>query len=165
MFGEKKVKTTEQALETMQWLCSKMERCRSDARRSLYRWGITEKATQEAIIDKLIRDKFIDEQRYAGAFVREKVSQGRWGASKIRYALRAKGIESETIEQAIDENIDTERMDENLEHDLRRKMEAETRKGTTGYDLRAKLFRRAASRGHDFDDINTILDIILKDED
>lgn len=165
MFREKVAKTKEQAIASLCRTCSKMERCKSDIRRSLYRYGITQITEQEQIIEYLERSKFIDEARYTAAFVREKLSGGRWGVNKIVAALRAKGVNKDIINEAISQNIDTDLISSNLESTLRRKAQSEIKKGGSGYKLRAKLFRFAASRGHDFDGINDILNTILSDDD
>lgn len=163
--GIKRDKTPQQALDTARWLCSKMERTTVDIRRSLARWGVADTAIQDEILDTLVREKFIDHSRYAGAFVREKMSAGRWGLNKILYALQTKGIDRETANGAIAENYDQQSNIENLESDLRKRLEAEKKKAKNAYDLRSRLFRRAASRGYDFDHINNILNRILGDED
>ncbi len=159
-----KSKTPEQALSTLEWLCSKMERSASDARRSLYRWGITECRMQDCIIEKLRTDGFIDHRRYAGAYVRDKMIGGRWGEAKIRAGLRAKAIESYIIDEAIEQNFEKENADTKLETNLRRQYEKEKPKAENNYKLRAKLFRRAASQGFDIDTINAILERIFNEK-
>lgn len=157
----KRDKTPQEALETARWLCAKMERTTSDIRLSLYRWGVREVEAQDRIITTLVAEKFIDHERYAGAYVREKLSAGRWGVAKISASLRTKGIEREIVERALDENVSMDDLVENLERMLIKLRDAETTKAKNAFDLRSRLFRRAASRGYDFDDINAILDKIL----
>lgn len=161
--NEKPRKSPQKALETLEWLCSKMERCPEDVRRSLYRWGI-DRSEWEGIIDKLKQNQFIDEQRYTRAYIREKLSVGRWGTAKITAGLRAKRIDRHMIELCMSELVDSGTMDERLERQLRQRVEKEQTKERSEYQLRATLFRWAASRGFDFDQINTTLNKILKDE-
>lgn len=156
-----KTKTFEQAHSTMEWLCSKMERCCQDAKRSLYRWGITSQEEQNKIIDKLKKDGFIDEQRYANCYVRDKLIGGRWGEAKIRAGLRVKGIEQQVIERAIEENIDHERLNNKLEQTLQRIYDKEVEKCEDRYKLKAKMFRRAASQGFDIETINRTIEKIF----
>ncbi|MFI3299403.1 MAG: RecX family transcriptional regulator [Rikenellaceae bacterium] len=160
-----KVKTPEKALETLEWLCSKMERCVQDARRSLYRWGVVDRAVQDSIIEKLTRDGFIDERRYAAAYVRDKVLSGRWGESKIRYGLRAKGILEAVVESAIAENLDKASQSDKLYNAIYSHYQKEKGKTVDSYSLRAKLFRRAASRGFELDEINSTINKVIKDEE
>ncbi len=158
---EKKVKTPEQALQTLEWLSAKMERCTSDVKRSLYRWGITTKEEQEPIIDKLTSDGFVSDSRYAGAYVRDKMLGGKWGEAKIRAALKAKSIAPEIIEQALEENINKETLNQKLENSIRKHYLKEAPKEENLYKLRAKLFRRAASQGFDIEQINAIISKII----
>lgn len=161
---EKKVKTPEQALRTLEWMSSKMERCSSDVRRSLYRWGITSHEEQQPIIDKLTRDGFVNDSRYAGAYVRDKMLGGKWGVTKITAALRAKAIPTEIINQALEENINHEELSSKLEQRIRKHYDKEKPKADSPYALRAKLFRRAASQGFDIEEINTILSKIFNED-
>ena len=87
----KRTKTPEQALRALMNVCAKSERAISDVRRSLTRWGVAPEQHQP-IIDRLVRERFIDEVRYAEAYVREKLNLSRWGVRKIRAALKAKRI-------------------------------------------------------------------------
>ena len=93
-------KTPEQALQLLMNRCAKSETCTADARKALYRWQIPAEAHQ-SIIDQLTSLKFIDDSRYATAYVREKASLSRWGEYKIRAGLRNKQIDEETINAAL----------------------------------------------------------------
>lgn len=152
-------KTVKQALESLQRSCAKMERCVSDAKRSLYRFGI-ERDKWDGIIDSLIRDRYIDEKRYAESFVREKSSLQKWGIRRIETALKIKGIPNEYIEEAIASCITEEKESENL-HSILIARKAKI-KDTDAFAVRRKLFTYAAGRGYDIDDINEILDTICQ---
>lgn len=164
MHSSSKIKTELQAFNSLARTCSKMERCVSDIRRSLYRWGITESSQQERIVEKLTQHKFIDQQRYAEAYVRDKLIGGRWGVMKIRAGLRAKQIDNELINQAIEQNIESKTVRSRLEDNIGRQLEKMVKQSDTSsekYRIRVKLFRRAASQGFDIEDINHILDKLL----
>lgn len=159
-----KVKTPQQALETLEWLSAKMERCSEDARRSLFRWGIKDREEQQKIIKKLEDTNFINDSRYAGAYVRDKLINGRWGEAKIKAGLRAKFIDNEIINTAIAQNIDTQKLQLKLEENIRKHYLKEKPKTENAYQLRTKLFRRAASQGFDIEDINNAIAIIINEE-
>ncbi|MEG2728514.1 MAG: regulatory protein RecX [Mucinivorans sp.] len=161
----KQDKTPEKALEVAQWLCSKMERTTQDIRRSLYRWGVRDNAEQNKIIDSLVRDKFIDHERYASSYVRDKLSAGRWGVSKIVFTLKQKEIEDNIIAQATQDNVDKNEMIEKLAISIKKWFIVEQPKAKNSFDLRQRIFRRAASRGFEIDDINSIINKIIHDED
>lgn len=81
----------------MERFCAFQERCEKDVRRKLTSFHLSE--SQEDMVVKLLKDNhFLDENRYAEAFVRGKVRVG-WGRQKIVAALRAKDIPSEFIDR------------------------------------------------------------------
>lgn len=163
MYSTSKIKSPEQALAALERTCARMERAISDVRRSLYRWGITATDEQDVIIARLIANGFVDQRRYASAYVRDKMIGGRWGVAKIRAALRAKGIERELIDEAIEQNIDGRQIKQRLEANIRKHYERERDRATSTYALRVKLFRRAASQGFEIEMINDIIDRLLDD--
>mgnify|MGYP001243147289 FL=1 len=130
-------KTPEQALQLLINRCAKSETCTADARKALYRWQIPAEVHQN-IIDQLTSLKFIDDSRYATAYVREKALLSRWGEYKIRAGLRNKQIDEETINAALSQ-LEEHDMTGKLEEQLRRKMRTITAKNT--YDLKNKLLR------------------------
>ena len=81
----------------MERFCAFQERCEKDVRRKLTSFHLSE--AQEDKVVKLLKDnQFLDDDRYAEAFVRGKVRVG-WGRQKIVAALRAKGVAEELIER------------------------------------------------------------------
>ena len=128
--GERRTKSPEQALASLMRLCARAEKCESDARRLLRGWGIGEEEASR-IVERLIRDRFIDDGRYAAAFVREKLRLSGWGEYKIRTALQRKRINRALIDAALAE-ADRSGMDERLSRQLERK--ARTAKYSTQYE-------------------------------
>lgn len=151
---EKRVKTAEQAFQSLMALCAKAERSSGDARRLMYRWGVAA-VEQQAVIDRLIKDRFIDDTRYAEAFVREKLRFSGWGAFKIRATLTGKGIDRQIIEQALAQ-LNKESMQERLVELLTKK--SRTIKAANDYDRRAKLIRYGLSLGYDYDAVGDAVD-------
>lgn len=56
------------------------------------------------IVEQLVREKFVDDRRFAAAFVRDKLRFNGWGKQKIVYKLRSLGVEQSIISEAIDQN-------------------------------------------------------------
>lgn len=85
-------------------LCARSEQCEFDLRRKMASAGMS--AAQASEIIRFLREqKFIDDQRYAGAFARDKARFSGWGRNKIRMALLAKRIPESAIRNAL-ESID-----------------------------------------------------------
>lgn len=157
MAMNRREKTPEQALRSLMNLCVKTERSEFDVRRLLERWGIAAEERQR-IVDTLVRERFVDNRRYAEAYVREKVRFSGWGRFKIRAALRAKRIDESIIEEALGQ-VDGASMREKLEHRLQMKM-ARTR-ARDEYDLRGKLLRYGAGLGFDTDMVLEVVEHLL----
>ncbi|MBR0533324.1 MAG: RecX family transcriptional regulator [Bacteroidales bacterium] len=134
--------TEEQIYSRMMALCSRREYCKSDIAAKIS--ALSDTVDAEAMIRKLCEERFIDESRYAAAFVRDKCRLKGWGEMKIRYALQRKGLDGDTIAEAMGE-IDAEQQKERLAKLLQAK--AQTLKAATPEEKRAKLLRFAISRG------------------
>ena len=154
-------KDKDEALCALMDRCARAEVCISDAKRLMSRWGV-EPQEQAGIIEKLIREKFIDERRYAEAFVRDKLTFSRWGARKITEALYQKRIPKTYIESAM-EQADPDDLEKKLEHDLIRK-----RNNIKDDDLRKvkeKLLRFGVSRGYGYDVVVSVIERIIMSGD
>ena len=134
--------TEEQIYSRMMALCSRREYCKSDIAAKIS--ALSDTVDAEAMIRKLCEERFIDESRYAAAFVRDKSRLKGWGEVKIRYALQRKGLDNGTIAEAMGE-IDGEQQMERLAKLMKAK--AQTLKDVAPAERRAKLMRFAVSRG------------------
>ncbi len=138
-----KILTPPEALHRAAALCSSAEHCTADIREKLARWGVTE-ADSRTIIDRLVQERFIDEQRYAVAFVKDKFRFSGWGRIKMRYALQQKRIDGSDIDHALT-TLDEEQYNDRLLELLQAK--SRSIRDDDPEARRAKLFRFATSRG------------------
>lgn len=145
----KKSKTAEQALQSLMRECARSERSSGDALRLMKRWGLSDEDAAKVLL-RLQAERFIDDSRYAEAFVRDKLNLSGWGAYKIKMALRAKGVSKEIIEEIVAPMLAETDMTERLEEIMRRRMR--TLKFSSAYDAKTKLIRFAASRGYDMEE-------------
>ena len=154
---ERKTKSAEEALQSLMRLCARGERSTGDAMRLMRTWGVPE-GERQAVVDRLVAQRFIDNGRYAELYVREKSRLSGWGARKIAMQLRTKGVEKEVIVDAL-ATIDRDEQSDRLAEKLRRKMR--TTKAQSDYEMRGKLLRYALGLGYDYDDATTALDKIM----
>lgn len=154
---ERKTKSAEEALRSLMRLCARGERSTGDAMRLMRTWGVPE-GERQAVVDRLVAQRFIDNSRYAELYVREKSRLSGWGARKIAMQLRTKGVEKEVITEAL-ATIDIDEQSDRLAEKLRRKMR--TTKAQSDYEMRGKLLRYALGLGYDYDDASTALDKIM----
>jgi regulatory protein len=133
--------------------CSRREFCVDDIRSKLSLWGL-EKNDAEKVIRTLISEKFIDETRYASAFVRDKFKYNKWGRVKIAAHLKRKKIPEDTINEAI-RAVDNDQ----YIYFLKRLLEGHRRtiKAKNKYDLKSKLLRYGLSKGFES---NLLYDIL-----
>lgn len=137
--------TPEKALARLQDLCVRSEQCSFDLRRKLSNWGLSADAS-EKIIRVLSADKFIDDNRFAEAYTRDKYRFSGWGRMKISMHLAAKRISSKTIDNAM-LAIEQEEYETIALKALRAK--ARTLKEGNTYEGRTKLFRFGVTRGYE----------------
>ena len=129
--------------------CSLAERCISEVRTKLRQWGLSPEK-EEDVLQYLQEEKYIDEQRYCIAFVRDKYRFNQWGRVKITQALRLKRVPNVYISQAMEE-IDAEEYLDSLMEQLRCKYTSV--KARNDYERNGKLIRFAMGRGYEMDDI------------
>lgn len=155
----KKPKSAQQALSSLMRLCARAERSSGDAKRLMATWGVAE-SERAAVLQRLIKERFIDDERYAEAFVREKSRLSGWGEYKIRTALGRKGIATDIIEKAL-QQLSPEQNRERLTARLSRKIK--TVKHSSPYDLKNKLLRYGLSLGFTMDDVIPCVEQLMRE--
>lgn len=145
------------ALTKAAGLCSMGERCSSDIRNKLREWEVSDEEIR-MVLDRLIKEKFIDEDRYCRFFVRDKFRFNKWGKRKIEYELKRKSIPQELISKSL-EIIDEEEYFDSIVSILVQKLKQIKQKDK--HKTRASLIRFAASRGFEADLIYKAVDRLL----
>ena len=79
----------QKVLERLQRQCARMEYCVSDIRRKALKAMEGDPDAADRIVASLVKDRFVDDRRFAAAFAREKSALQGWGTVKIRFQLRA----------------------------------------------------------------------------
>jgi len=138
-------------------LCSRREMCRKEVREKLQNWGVD--AEHIAKIENwLVESRYVDEERYARAYVRNHLYLRKWGKIKIRTHLKEKQITGTMIDNALSE-IPEEEYQEILRTELLKKKKS--LKPANRFDLLARLQRFALSRGFETDVVSRVLDDVL----
>lgn len=138
-----KVLSPDQVLDKMAKFCAYQERCVKDVTDKLKSFEISQKDKDE-ILHYLIDNRFVNDERFAHAFVRGKINQSGWGLNKIRFHLIQKGIGKEIIDEALqgaDEEVYRQRLIEIL------KVKAKTVKAENDFERNRKLAAYAMQRG------------------
>lgn len=139
--------TEAQLLQRMAALCSRSEHCEADIVAKLQAAEATPEAISR-IMARLQSEHFVDNSRYAHAFVREKSEYAGWGRRKIEFALRRKQLPDSIIAEAIS-SLDGDATEQQLRQLIAQKNRSVS--ASSPYQRRCKLIRFALSRGFDMD--------------
>jgi len=138
--------------------CSRSEQCTPDIHKKIIASGLTD-ADAEEILDQLKAEKFIDDGRYAKAYVAEKFGINKWGRIKIRYYLRGKGLDSVAIENGLKE-LDEEKYKKALLKTMKEKARRVNKK--TKFEKMGPIIRFAQSRGYEPELIHRYINEVVK---
>jgi regulatory protein len=133
----------DQVLDKMAKYCAYQERCVKDVTEKLKTFELTQKEKDE-ILDYLINNRFVNNTRFAQAFVKGKINQSGWGLNKIRFHLMQKGIDKEIIDEAL-QTYDEEAYRQRLIDVL--KIKAKTVKAENDFERNRKLAAYAIQKG------------------
>lgn len=148
--------TQEQIISKLTAVCARAEHCKDDMLRRMQRWQVDE-ATQREVISYLVKEKYIDEERYARFFINDKIKYNRWGRRKVEQALYFKHIPREVYEPLLDDvaNEDFESvllpLLQNKEKNL---------KYANDYEKRIKLLRFAMQRGFSYEQADKCINML-----
>ncbi|MFN6944845.1 MAG: regulatory protein RecX [Cytophagaceae bacterium] len=136
--------------------CSYQERSTHEVRVKLKFYNLKPNEIEE-IVDKLTDENFINDSRFSKIYAGSKFRLKKWGILKIKYGLKAKGIDDKTIDQAIKEEIEpTEYMD-SLSKLFEKKFQELQSGGHTEHDLRTRLFRYLIGKGFESELISQVM--------
>lgn len=94
-------------LSKAQAYCTYQERCINDLVIKLREWKIKDEVA-EKIINKLVEDDYINEERFVRNFAGSKFRIKKWGKNKIIYELKRKGLPDLIIQIGLEEIEDEE---------------------------------------------------------
>ena len=154
MIQKKKPITEQEVLQKLSALCARAEHSSGEMLEKMRRWQLSEDV-RERVLDRLIDEKFVDDERFARLFVREKIRFDRWGRRKIEQALYQKGVASDISRRVLDE-VD----DEAYVAELKKLIAAKRRsvQAESDYEMRAKLTKYALGRGFGYNVIRQCID-------
>ena len=151
----KKEMTEQEAYLQLAALCAQAEHCEQEMRDKMRRWELDE-TVQNRIVNRLIKERYVDDERYARAFVKDKIRYNKWGRRKVQQALWKKRIDADIQQRVLDEIEEKEYLDilRPLLKQKRKSIKAES-----DYELNQKLVRFALGRGFGFDIILQCLNV------
>ena len=153
----KNTKPNNEILFKMQMLCSRQERCTSEIKKKLVEYNLSAQEI-DRIIEILLKENYINDERYAIAFAHDKFRFNKWGKIKIEYQLKRKGINDGYILKAL-ESIDIKEYLHMIKSELTKKFKKD--KSSNVYVLKSKLMRFGQSKGFETEHVFNIINEIL----
>jgi regulatory protein len=153
MEKKKHIYTEQEAYQKLSALCALSEQCCHDVMKKMKRWEVADEVA-ERIVARLVKEKFIDEERFARAFVKDKFRYNHWGQVRIEQELKMRKIAPKHIEMGLEELQEEDSLGA-LREMIQKKRP--TVKGKNEYEIRGKLIRFAMGRGFAMDDIMKVV--------
>jgi len=142
-------------LARLRHFCAFQERCIQDVQEKLQEWKVGPERS-EKIIEQLVKEDFLNEERFAKSYAGGKFRINHWGKTKIIYELERRQVPDLIIQIGLQE-IDDEEYEEALKEILLRKSKEINEKDP--YKRKQKLIAYAAQKGFEF---NLIRDVLSK---
>lgn len=139
--------TEQEAFLRLSALCAQAEHCEYEMQEKMRRWQLPDDA-QARVMQRLVSERYVDDNRYALAFARDKVKYNKWGRRKVEQALWQKRIADDIRQQVLDGIGDADYISV-LRPLLQQKRRAV--KARNDYELRMKLVKFALGRGFTMD--------------
>lgn len=108
----------------------------------------------EEVIDKLIDYKYLDDDRFTKAFIKDKLNFTNWGDYKIKNELKRLGVNEEIIYNnmtSIDDNIYYERINKIIDKDI------SINKKYSGIKLKNKIYNHLLTLGYSKEKVISII--------
>lgn len=158
--GESREAAWGEAFSKLSSLCARSEHSSGEMLDKMRRMNLDDDACQR-VLDRLISERFVDDERFARIFVREKIRFDRWGRRKIEQALYRKGVAADISRRVLDEVDDADYVAE-----LRKLIATKRRslKANSDYELNQKLTRYAMQRGFDYRIIKQCINCAVDEE-
>ena len=151
----KKEMTEQEAYLQLATLCANAEHCQHEMLEKMRKWELPE-AVRARVMARLVSGRYVNDERYARAFVKDKIRYNKWGRRKVQQALWMKRIDDDIQQRVLDDIDDAEYLAV-LKPLLKQK--AKSIKAENDYERNQKLVRFALGRGFTFDIIRQCLDV------
>lgn len=151
----KKETTGQQAYQKLTALCARSEHCQQEMIDKMRQWGVPPEE-QAQVMERLVKERYVDDERFTRAFVNDKIRYNKWGRRKVEQALWMKRID-EHIAKAVLDEVDDEEYTAILTPMLKQKRRST--KANSDYELNMKLIKYALSRGFTMDIIKQCINV------
>ncbi|WP_394331972.1 MULTISPECIES: regulatory protein RecX [Chryseobacterium] len=154
MHMEKKSFTFDEIKQKLVNYCVYQDRCHAEVEQKMKEFLLIDEAKEEILL-YLMKENYLNEERFTRSYIRGKFYIKHWGKTKIKMHLRQKQISEKMISSCFDE-ID--------EDDYRKTIVriyedySSKQKGLKEYQKKSKTIKYLISRGFEYEKINDIFD-------
>ena len=135
--------------------CAYQDRSVAEVRTKLKGYLLSEEDIKNNL-NELIEEEFLNDERFASNFVKSKLCAKGWGAAKIKFHLKQKGISNEIITNVLNEVEETE-----WNEQLQQNIEKWKRSNELSHTTYPKLVRFLSGKGFSISDIMKHLNISI----
>lgn len=149
---EKKLFTFSEIKQKMANYCVYQDRCHEEVEQKMREFVLIPEAKEEIIL-YLIKENFLNEERFVRSYIRGKFYIKGWGKNKIKIQLIQKKINEKLISKCWNEIQDADYQEalEKQYYDYYNKL-----KGLKDFQKKIKTTKYLLSRGFEYDDILSI---------
>lgn len=151
---KQKVYTVKQGIVKAQAYCAYQERCQQEVRNKLHEWGLYGNEAEE-VIAALINENFLNEERFAMAYVSGKFRLKKWGRVKLKLELKSRKISEYCIKKALSQ-INPEEYEKTILELIEKKKK--DIKDKLPYMRKQKMLKYIVSKGFENEIVQNILD-------
>lgn len=153
--------TEKEALLRLSALCSQAEHCTYEMTEKMRRWELSDEE-QARVMERLVSERYVDDERYARVFALDKIRYNKWGRRKVEQALWLKHIDRD-IQQRVLDGIG----EEEYLNVLRPLLESKRRsiRAAGAYERDMKLLRFALGRGFSIEEVKAVCEDRFADTD
>lgn len=117
------------------------------------------------VLTELEANKYLDDEKFAGEFIKEKIRAKKIGEQKLKAELLKRGVKTEIIEQALSGNADKDDIEKNAMIMAEKKMRSLAYKNLEKRKLKEKIFAFLLSKGYNFESAKRTADKLIQSED
>ncbi|MDF2553857.1 MAG: RecX family transcriptional regulator [Chryseobacterium sp.] len=154
MQTEKKLFTFDEIKQKLVNYCVYQDRCHAEVEQKMREFVLIPEAKEEILL-YLMKENYLNEERFTRSYIRGKFNIKQWGKNKIKIHLKQKGITEKLINKSFDE-ID----DEDYLKIIKKLYENHfsKQKGLQVYQKKSKTIKYLLSRGFEYENILQVID-------
>ena len=133
--------------------CVYQDRCHKEVEQKMWDFLLIPEAKDEILL-YLMKENYLNEERFTRSYIRGKFYMKSWGRNKIRNHLKFKGVPEKLINASFDEieDDDYEKILEKLYLDYSGKL-----KGLQDYQKKSKTIKYLLSKGFEYESITSLI--------